>query len=320
MPVAAGGLSYEGAAKVLEGEIGIDDLKIWNIRKIKSDPANESEIRDLASRILSRRVREIDHGLAIGEPLNIVINTRADHQTVGSVALKVDWRHRFDGRVASSESWSEHLLPSLVEISDQIGSHASNRSVLASGLLSLPTATALGWAFLDLRRIGISWLQSTTGFPDQIWSLADQRKDSGFETDVRAGITAADDLAVLVSVNADVSKAVVETRSKLPEFRALVHVKPAEQSQDSWNVVLRTPGEVVDVARRVIEGARQAKREYNVRGKVHMFMAVPSGLAMLIGQLLNTLGQVHTYEHIPDGATGHYVPAALLGNQPKLGF
>ncbi|GAI53012.1 unnamed protein product, partial [marine sediment metagenome] len=31
------------------------------------------------------------------------------------------------------------------------------------------------------------------------------------------------------------------------------------------------------------------------------------------GQLLNTLDQLQTYEHIPEGATGYYSPATLLG-------
>ena len=68
------------------------------------------------------------------------------------------------------------------------------------------------------------------------------------------------------------------------------------------------------MARQVVEAARNARQQYHVRGQVHLFMAIPVGLAMLIGQLLNTLGQVQTYEHIPDGATGYYVAAARLGN------
>jgi len=40
-------------------------------------------------------------------------------------------------------------------------------------------------------------------------------------------------------------------------------------------------------------------------------MAVPAGLAMRIGQLLNTLGPVQTYEHISRDGVGVYVPAAF---------
>ena len=40
--------------------------------------------------------------------------------------------------------------------------------------------------------------------------------------------------------------------------------------------------------------------------------AVPAGLAMLIGQMLNTFGTVQTYEHAPTDAVGRYVPATQL--------
>jgi hypothetical protein len=47
-------------------------------------------------------------------------------------------------------------------------------------------------------------------------------------------------------------------------------------------------------------------------GTVHLFMAVPVGLAMLIGQGLNTFGDVQTYEHIPVDGVGCYRPAARV--------
>ena len=45
---------------------------------------------------------------------------------------------------------------------------------------------------------------------------------------------------------------------------------------------------------------------------MHLFMAVPAGLAVLIGQLLNTFGSVQTYEHVTVDGSGQYRPAALL--------
>ena len=53
--------------------------------------------------------------------------------------------------------------------------------------------------------------------------------------------------------------------------------------------------------------------EYGIQGCVHLFVAVTAGLAMFIDQLSNTLGPIHTYEHIPSDSTGTYMPAALLG-------
>lgn len=46
--------------------------------------------------------------------------------------------------------------------------------------------------------------------------------------------------------------------------------------------------------------------------QIHMFMAGPAGLAVMIGQLSNTLGPMQTYEYITQTGTGVYQPAALL--------
>ena len=57
---------------------------------------------------------------------------------------------------------------------------------------------------------------------------------------------------------------------------------------------------------------RTARREYGSIGTVHLFMAAPAGIAVLVGQLLNTLGAVQTYEHLSIDGSGRYKPAALL--------
>ena len=91
---------------------------------------------------------------------------------------------------------------------------------------------------------------------------------------------------------------------------ALLHVKHRGEEASRE---IGSAGKAVHLARLVVKSARKAREEYRVSGRVHLFIAGPVGLGMLVGQLLNTLGQVQTYEHIPEGAVGHYSPAALLG-------
>ena len=311
IPVAAGGLNYKGAAAAIEGDIGMEDLYRWNILKVSSNPATKQDINRVASRVLSRRLRALHQSLPAKNKLDLVLNTRSRFNPGRRSALLLDWTHRFDGRLATSSTWSDFLLPALSEVSGQLQQSAPGRAILASGLLSIPAATALGYYFMVPRRMDISWEQHTPGGSTQLWSLRAEREDSGFQATCRAGDVGGDDLAVLVSVNADVSQAVADSREWVPSFRAYVHVK---HTSGASNLELPSAGHVVDVARRTINAAREARDQYRVRGKVHLFMAVPVGLAMMIGQLLNTLGQVQTYEHVPEGATGRYAQAALLGD------
>ena len=310
MPVAAGGLNYGAAADVVRECIGVEDLSNWNMRKVASDPANEQEVRNIALRVLSRRLENLHREFPSDKPLDIVLNTRDRTTAIAGKALIIDWTHRFEGRIATPGVWLKYLLPALADVSSLIQQKVHGRQVRASGLLSIPAATALGFYFMATRRLSIAWEQFTQGRPSQLWSLNKARADSGFTVNSSAGLVSANDLAVLVSVNADVSNAIGNVRSDLPPFRAYVHVK---HKSESGSVVLGKPGEAVDVAHKVIDAIRSAREHYQVRGQIHLFMAVPVGLAMLIGQLLNTLGQVQTYEHVPEGATGHYMPSALLG-------
>ena len=311
LPVAAGGLSYGELGALLGSYAGVTDLSNWNIAKVNSDPATSQDISDVSNILLNQRLSNIQKRLPEGEPLRLVINTRVSTGHQPGIALEVDWAHRFSGaqrRTASPHDWQSKLLKALEDIAGATQRKANKREIIASGLASLPAATALGYYFMAPGGIGIAWEQF---FPDrnrQLWSLAATREASGHEALLTVGQTAADDLAVMVSVNADVEGAVAASRENTGRFRAYVHIKSQERRK-----FLRTPGEALDVAQLTIESAREARHRFGIRGKVHLFMAVPAGLAMLIGQLSNTLGPVQTYEHIQTDATGMYEPAALLG-------
>lgn len=118
----------------------------------------------------------------------------------------------------------------------------------------------------------------------------------------------ADDLALLVSVASNVEPAFAASRLQLPAFRGMVVVTKS----GSYPHDIETPGKAVDIVRVIAEGLRQARDTLQPRGTVHLFLAVPAGLAMMIGQTLNTFGPIQTYEHVGTDAVGVYHPAALL--------
>ena len=187
VPVAAGGLDYDGAAAVVDGDIGIRDLSRWNIRRLASDPASEADVRGVAARVMSRRLSAVHEFLPTGEKFRIVLNTRTGYHPNPQPALLIDWTHRFDGRVAAAEAWRENLLPALSEISAQIKTIAPGREILASGLLSIPAATALGYCFMAPQRVSISWEQYMPDGSTQGWSLLDAPEESGFQVYAEAG-------------------------------------------------------------------------------------------------------------------------------------
>ena len=113
---------------------------------------------------------------------------------------------------------------------------------------------------------------------------------------------------MLISVADDTEPVFAASQKDLPPLRALVHV----MRPGAYPHVIRTPGQATDVALTVQDGMRTTRREYGNIGTTHLFMAAPAGLAVLIGQLLNTFGSVQTYEHVTVDGSGRYRPAALL--------
>ena len=309
VPVAAGGLDYDDVTRVVGTHLGRHDLGDWNVRKAASDPIVVSEAAQIARYVLKRRLQEIAKRLPAGEPLRLVLNTRKAPAFEPGVALSVDWTHRFDGRQAKPPTaWNDHLLPALETIAQICEQQAPGRPIVAEGLCALPAAVALGTTFLTTRRVSLAWRQISPKRPPEVWALSAQREPSVFTAQVCSASVSGDDLALLVSVASNVEPAFAASRPQLPAFRGMVVVtKPGNYPHD-----IETPGMAVDIVRVISEALRQARDEFQPRGTVHLFLAVPAGLAVMIGQTLNTFGPIQTYEHVGTDTVGIYQPAVRL--------
>lgn len=304
IPVAAGGLNIEQARAIVKQLLSYQD---WKLSEVEHDPIQFQDAVKIAKRVLEQRIQAIHNLLPPGEPLKIGLYTY-NRPPQEHIPLKIDWSHRFRKREATSKAWNSHLLPALKTVVDTLDLYAYGRRIIADGPCAIPAVVALGVAFLEPRRIKISWIQTKNSLPDQEWSLDVPPAPSGFQYKIQEEDVNAKDLAVLVSVTDDVAAGLKASRPKLPAFRAVVTVsKPGSIKHD-----LTEPGHATHLARIIAEAIRYACNEYLIEGKIHLFMAVPAGLAMLIGQLLNTLKLVQTYEFFRGEGPDTYRPAALL--------
>ncbi len=308
-PVASGGLDYGAAGDVASRHLGVRDLTAWNMEKADGDPIDRAEAARIAELVMRRRIQEVVKRLASDDPVRVCLQTREAPPAHSGVALTLDWRHRFDGRMAPTEAWDERLLPAVGVMAASIRELAPGRAVVGSGLCSLPAALAFGAAFLAPTGVDLRWMQRRAGHDDQTWSLAVSRENAPISIDTVEADTASEDMAVLVSLNQDVEEALRESAAdEVPAFRGFVRVR----GDNGVATHLATPGQANDAARRTIEEIHAARREWKDIRRIHFFIAGPTGLAVLLGQMLNGLGPVQSYEHVPDDALGTYRRAALL--------
>lgn len=308
VPLAAGGLDYAKAADVSSNHLSAQNLADWNMHKVPAPTLSANHAAEIAGRVLTQRMQAVHRHLAPSERLRVGLFVRRPPAFELGTALTLNWFPRFTEKEASPQVWRDTLLPSLSRVADAIRQHAPGREVEAFGIPTLPAALAMGCAFLSTSGIKLSWRQLTTGRPDQLWTLFAAREDSGFKLRIWSKDPNARDIAVLVSVADNAEPLFAAYQRDLPRLRALVHVQRA----GSYPHQIDSAGQAADIALTAQDGMRTARRDYGNIGTVHLFMAAPAGLAVLVGQLLNTFGAVQTYEHVVLDGSGHYNPAALL--------
>lgn len=308
VPLAAGGLDYGAAAEATSNHLSAQNLAYWNMTKASAPTVCPQTAGQIANRVLAQRLRAIDCFLPRGEALRLGLFVRRAPPFEPGIALALDWTERFTEKETTAEIWQKALLPALAEIAAAVRQYAPGRAIEAYGLPTLPAALALGCAFLSTGGIELRWRQTTQARPDQLWSVTQARKTSGFQFRASSHDPAARDIAVLISVADNVEPLFAATRKSLPSLRAVIHIaRPG-----SYPHLINSPGEAADVAHIVQDALREARRQYGNIGTVHLFAAIPAGLAVLVGQRLNTFGLVQTYEHVGIDGSGCYKPAALL--------
>ncbi len=307
IPVAAGGLDYASASRTALTRTTLSDFGTWNIIRVDHDPISEGDAATIARRALARRVAAVHGAVPAGTPLAIDVYTRGPATPSPDAALTIDFTHRFRRRHASMDAWQAHILPAFDSIVDATAGRAPGRPLQFRGLVGLPTAIALGTMVLAPRAVSAAWIQRTPGRAPVAYSLAGDRRPSGFHVALHDHRADAVDLAVLINVSENTIPAVRATVG-LPEFRGRVHADPPGAHPH----LFPDAAEATDLAYEVISAMRMARSRYGRMGDVHLFIAGPVGLAFLLGQLLNTFGTIRTYEHVSDHGVGHYVPAVVL--------
>jgi hypothetical protein len=172
-------------------------------------------------------------------------------------------------------------------------------------------AVLLGTVFLQPRNIRFTWQQVIRGQSDQLWDLHATPKVAALRKKISYRDVGSVELAVLVGLarsTDEIQEDFAASQAAFLPFRAVLEIGNA----NGGKYHLADAGEALGAAHFIIDQIRTAKAELGGIRTIHLFLAVPAGVAMMVGQLLNGLPEVQLYEHVPGASPGPYRPAIKL--------
>lgn len=238
-------------------------------------------------------------GLDVAAPASTLLIQGFDHDPVSHDAdVVLDWTDRYeDGpaklrRRLTAGTTYDDLHADLRAATDRLRA-TGERRIVVRGAMRLSTWFAAGEALS-----GVQGVDVTCGQNKQFWSSTDASAPVELTYDVAAELGQGDELVVALAFAADPTGDVISfaTRTAMP-----VHtVVRLGTSGGRW---VSDGPEAVGYADAIKQATRAALRDSEAR-RVHLFLAVPAGLALLLGHAWNRVAPTVLWEDLGlDGYT-----------------
>jgi len=295
-------LTYEDGPRIYGTGVDLAFLPGRNSIRVPAEGLSGAQASTVSAKILRERLNAVKGALEPNDPLRISLYTRVAAPIDGTISLPLDWSSQFNGRHCDQARWDNLLLPALKDVMSEVRREVSGREIVGSGQLGIPAAIALGETFSSTSGLNLIWMQTYLGKTEP-WRLGPKLADSGIRVTTSPRNLKGTDIALLISVTQDVAPEVNEFLSSLPGLAAIVRVE-TERTELS-----------AEAASTLAQEARaaliKARAEYRASGVIHVFLAGPVGLAVLVGQQLNTFAAIQTYERDPN-LTPTYVASCMV--------
>lgn len=278
---------------------------------VSTPPEIEIEIEDITSELKNLRNR-LHRARAID--IDLLCHLAIAPRTGATVQF--DWTSHFHNGVAAEATWAQLLLPDLIRVYHKLGRSSSEPAVALRQRATMAAGIAFGAIFSASSGYKV-WVEQRTDDREVQWWAAQEDSPSIVGLLLAEQRTSADqqasDTLIEISVAQDISSTVDKwLRQKAQPFAERIRFVP---DLSPGRAVVPDAAHALAMARQIGEACVAA---HNARpdGKIHLFVAAPFGLTLMIGRKLNACGLVQCYDL--EKASSAYQPACLL-NAPDEG-
>jgi hypothetical protein len=221
---------------------------------------------------------------------------------------ELDWTSffRLETRsVATQEVWDKQLFPQLREARTKFAAMSAGTYIDFRGKLPLTASLAVGFVFSEA--FGVRFrVEQPSGGETFLW-----RSDAGSEPFELSGQQAllepqASEGIVAFSITGDATADIQRLAQSRPgAFKAILNLTPKPGPSATS---IHSAGEAVSMANQAKEQMRRFRTEFGLSA-IHLVLYCPSTVALFLGQRMNALGKVGTWERSADGS---YHPSVTL--------
>ena len=295
-------LCYREANAALGSPAGFQDLNDWNLHKVEGQELYESAARTVACDVLNRRLATVamDH---LGSPLRVGLYSRRV-AAEADFTLHLDFSPYFDGRASPSGTYNT-IEQALVDSASALARNFCEVPIAATGYAALPLGVLFGAVLSPLAGFQLSWQQGFAGLSKDTWSLAVEPEHVQVDCSVKQASPSSEEVILALGISANIEQAVaefLELNSIRP--RAAMHISVVDGSVLPGHQL--SAGEGLSIVYQVIKEVRKFKDDSGLaRLRLHLFLACPLAMAVMLGQLLNTLSECVLYEHHPSSTPAY---------------
>lgn len=211
--------------------------------------------------------------------------------------VELDWTKYFSRparRIATEADWESTLWPDLERARDKLSQVPGGKYVDVRGKLPLTASVALGYAMSEVAGFRLRVEQPSGGIT-HLWRSDAAPSDSSFVIQQEKGQRGAD-LTLGLGVSGDSTADVGALHDRLGNS-ALIYAEP---DRGTGPAAVRGANDATALAHSAKELMRKAQSRYGVT-RVHLAYFGPVAVALFLGQLLNAVGTVVTYERASEG-------------------
>lgn len=297
-------LDYDEADRVLGRPGGFQEIKRFDIARIAKESLEIEDAQRIARAVLRQRVEAIRLRQPEG-PFHLGLYNRLSPSMKGHT-LCHDVTPYFQGREAGTGAYTR-IEAALLDAATALAATGEKPRITAHGNAALPLGVLFGAVYTPFI-FDLVWEQISPGTTTENWSI--KCGPATVATTIRRtlGEPNSEDVVLAISINANVDHAVAEYLSGAGfSPRATISVELADGPLQRGRMI--SPHQGLRIAYDAIDYARNLKDQLRMRRmNLHLFLACPLSLAVLIGQNLNTFGECVVYEHFSDRIPS-YAPA-----------